>query len=96
MHLIIINVTIFFISQFFLDRFTESYKNPRLSVWTIDWSAAKKKELEDETTDDMVDSGDSSGSDRDISGASCGKHEGKKGRSEPGEVVGEAVSNDVG
>ena len=63
----------------------------------IDWSTTKKKnlELENETTDEAVDSENGGGGDRDVGGASYGKHEGKKGRSGPEEEVGEAVNNDA-
>ena len=44
---------------------------------------------------EAVDSKNGGGGDRDVSGASYGKREGKKGRSGPGEVVGEAVSNEA-
>ena len=86
-----------FISQFFVDRFADSYKKLRPSVRVADWSVAKKKDLKlkGETIDEAVDSENSVGGDRDVSGASYGKHEGKKGRSGPGELVGEAVSNEV-
>ena len=46
-------------------------------------------------TDDAVESENGGAFDRDISEASYGKHEGKKGRSGPGEVVGEVVSNEA-
>ena len=46
-------------------------------------------------TDEAVDSENGGGCDRDVSGASYVKYEGKKGRSGPGEVVGGTVSNEA-
>ena len=50
MHLIIIKVTIFYFSV------VSRPVRRIIKETSIDWSAAKKKELEDEMTDDAVDS----------------------------------------
>ena len=77
-----------------MDVFADVCKKVRPSVRVIDWSVARKKVLdpEDETKDDWRNGG--GGSDRDINRASYRHWEGK-GRSEPGEVVGEVLSNEA-